>query len=182
MREKLVAIVSARVRTVSVFANPGTPSSNTWPPARRLMSRRSIMYSCPTTRSATWRLTSWIRRASALDEAWVVAMGRESVERRVGDRELHQQTIHAPVRLQLLERLHLEPGQRADLSDGQVAKLDGTELHTHESVHLEAKRFAQPTDLAVLSFGDRDGELPSAAANLLAAHALRFDQAVLQLD
>src|SRR5215211_2858340 len=137
MREKLVEIVSARVRTVSVFARPGTPSRSTWPPVRMLMSSRSIMYSCPTTRSATWRLTSWIRRASALDEAWVVvAMGRESVERRVGDRELHQQTIHAPVRLHFFERFQLGSGERADLADGEVAKLDGTELHTHESVHL----------------------------------------------
>src|SRR5678815_627789 len=119
MREKVVEIVSARVRTVSVFARPGTPSSNTWPPVRMLISNRSIMYSCPTTRSATWRLTSWIRRASALDEAWVVAMGERTVERRVADGELHQQTIHAPVRLHLLERLDLGAGQRPDLADSQ---------------------------------------------------------------
>ena len=59
-------IVSASVRTVSVFARPGTPSSSTWPPVSRLMSSRSIMYSCPTTRRATWR-------ADVLDEAGIGA-------------------------------------------------------------------------------------------------------------
>src|ERR687890_848561 len=56
------------------------------------------------------------------------------------------------------------------------------ELHPHESVHLQAERFAESADLAVLSFGDRDGEIPSAASDLLAAHTLRFHEAVFQLD
>src|SRR5678816_3436492 len=121
MREKVVEIVSARVRTVSVFARPGTPSSNTWPPVRMLMSSRSIMYSCPTTRSATWRLTSWIRRASALDETWVAIWGRESVERRGVTGTLHQRATYAPVRLDPLERLHFGAGERTHLADPEVA-------------------------------------------------------------
>jgi alpha-amylase len=45
MRWNVVWMVSASVRTVSVLASPGTPSSSTCPPVRRLMSSRSTMYS-----------------------------------------------------------------------------------------------------------------------------------------
>ena len=53
IRWNVVWMVSASVRTVSVLARPGTPSSNTCPPVSRLMSNRSTMYSWPTTRLAT---------------------------------------------------------------------------------------------------------------------------------
>ena len=37
-------IVSQSVRTLSVLARPGTPSSSTWPPVSRPIKMRSIMY------------------------------------------------------------------------------------------------------------------------------------------
>ena len=48
MRAKRALIASQRVRTVSVLARPGTPSSRTWPPVRRPIKIRSIMYDWPT--------------------------------------------------------------------------------------------------------------------------------------
>jgi hypothetical protein len=65
MRWKVVRMVSASVRTVSVLASPGTPSSSTCPPVSRPMSSRSTMYSCPTTRRATCRTTPCTSAASA---------------------------------------------------------------------------------------------------------------------
>ena len=53
-REKLPPTTSARVRTASVLATPGTPSSRTWPRASRPTSIRSTIWSWPT----TTRLTS----------------------------------------------------------------------------------------------------------------------------
>ena len=53
-RWKLPPVTSARVRTASVLATPGTPSSSRCPRASRAMSIRSTIASCPT----STRLTS----------------------------------------------------------------------------------------------------------------------------
>ena len=44
MRANLAWMASQSVRTVSVLARPGTPSSRTWPPVSRPMRMRSTMY------------------------------------------------------------------------------------------------------------------------------------------
>src|SRR3954447_21847478 len=49
----------ASVRTVSVLARPGTPSSSTWPPASRATSRRSSIASWPTMTRLTSCSASW---------------------------------------------------------------------------------------------------------------------------
>jgi hypothetical protein len=64
MRLNVVRTVSASVRTVSVFARPGTPSSSTWPPVRSAISRRSTMVCCPTTRSPTCSRMSFVSERS----------------------------------------------------------------------------------------------------------------------
>ena len=48
MRLKLSVSVSARLRTSSVFASPGTPTSRQWPRANRLTSNSRMIASCPT--------------------------------------------------------------------------------------------------------------------------------------
>ena len=67
MRWNVVWIVSASVRTVSVLARPGTPSSSTWPPVSSEISSRSTMYCCPTTRFPTSRSTACTSAMSAED-------------------------------------------------------------------------------------------------------------------
>src|SRR4051812_38533711 len=66
MRLKLPPSTVASVRTVSVLARPGTPSSSTWPPVSSATSRRSSIASWPmTTRLHSYRVASRARRASA---------------------------------------------------------------------------------------------------------------------
>src|SRR6267378_5028381 len=172
MREKLVEIVSASVRTVSVLARPGTPSRSTCPPVSRLMSNRSIMYACPTTRSATWLLTSWIRRASALDEACVATgLPRRSVKsdvcykkstawpgRSAADRRpcIDDRARPSVIRLQLVEGGLLGLCERAHLSGRQIAQLHGPELDTDQSIHFEAEGLTETTHLAVSSLAEGD--------------------------
>src|SRR3954465_14540618 len=108
-----------------------------------------------------------------------------SVNRLIGEsrrRTLHQQLIYAPVRLQLRQRLHLEFGERTDLADRQIAKLDGTEPHTHESVHLEAQRLAETAHFTILSLGDGDRQFPPQPAELLRLELLRSYDTVLELN
>src|SRR5918992_1175732 len=60
---------SASVRTVSVFASPGTPSSSTWPPASSATSSRSSIASWPTiTRLISYSAPSRARRAGSASE------------------------------------------------------------------------------------------------------------------
>src|SRR5580693_3301660 len=49
MRPNCSASPPANARVIKVLAVPGTPSSRMWPPTRRLVSRRSMTSSCPTT-------------------------------------------------------------------------------------------------------------------------------------
>ena len=53
MRENEAWMISARVRTASVLASPGTPSSRMWPPVSSPTSSRSTMASWPTIRRDT---------------------------------------------------------------------------------------------------------------------------------
>ncbi len=53
MRENDAWMISASVRTASVLASPGTPSSRMWPPVSRPTRSRSTMASCPTIRRDT---------------------------------------------------------------------------------------------------------------------------------
>src|SRR5213080_5023322 len=64
MRENAIRRHSATVRTASVFASPGTPSSRTCPPVSSPTSSRSTMTSWPTTRLATSRVIDWLSTAS----------------------------------------------------------------------------------------------------------------------
>ena len=48
MRLKLRSRMRARLLISSVLARPGTPSSSTWPPAKRAISISSITCSWPT--------------------------------------------------------------------------------------------------------------------------------------
>src|ERR1051325_8642278 len=68
MREKLMRRHSATVRTASVFARPGTPSSRMCPPVSSPIISRSTMTSWPTTRLATSRVMVCVSAAS-----WVFA-------------------------------------------------------------------------------------------------------------
>lgn len=76
-------MVLESVEIVSVFANPGTPSSSTCPPVNRPMRSRSIMYCWPTitlsicsNRGAIKALSSRIRSAMArISELDVVVSG-----------------------------------------------------------------------------------------------------------
>ena len=68
MRRNVVATASARVRTVIVFARPGTPSISTCPSASRPTSSRSIMVRWPTmtrptasSSRSTKALSAWMR-------------------------------------------------------------------------------------------------------------------------
>src|SRR3954471_4503906 len=83
--------------------------------------------------------------------------------------------------LETLERELLLLRERPHLSRSKVAKLDGAKAYTHQSVHLEPNRFAQPAHLAVSAFRDGDAQLPAAAPLLLDAHLLRLDEAILEL-
>src|SRR5919202_4413470 len=66
MRRNVPPSTCARVLTVSVLARPGTPSSRTWPPARRATSRRSSIASWPTiTRLISCSAASSASRASS---------------------------------------------------------------------------------------------------------------------
>src|SRR5450432_3264572 len=47
-RANFAWMAAQMVRTVSVFASPGTPSRSTWPPVNRPTRMRSIMYDWPT--------------------------------------------------------------------------------------------------------------------------------------
>ena len=82
-RERRMLAICDGERTVSVFARPGTPSSRQWPPVSRPISTRSIMYSCPTTRSATCPVMvldqARIPRSTTLE--WRPCGISESVER-----------------------------------------------------------------------------------------------------
>src|SRR3954451_9396737 len=65
----------ASVRTVSVLARPGTPSSSTWPPVSSATSTRSSMASWPiTTRLDSYRADSRERRTLAAGSmsSWVM--------------------------------------------------------------------------------------------------------------
>ena len=48
MRENSVSSASAKLRTISVFASPGTPSSKICPPESRPINKREIIASWPT--------------------------------------------------------------------------------------------------------------------------------------
>src|SRR5919198_1808356 len=70
MRVNVPPSTRASVRTVSVLARPGTPSSNTWPPASRLTSSRSSIASWPTmTRLISYSASSSAARGSS---RWMV--------------------------------------------------------------------------------------------------------------
>ena len=87
------------------------------------------MYSCPTTRSATWLLTSWMRRASAVEEACVATI------------LLVKDDLNYPAfALQFLQLDPLAAGQRAHSTRGEIAQCHGAELHSHEPVHLKPER------------------------------------------
>src|SRR5947207_11614966 len=78
MRLKLPPSTCASVRTVSVLARPGTPSSSTWPLARRLTSRRSSIASWPTmTRLISYSASSSAARGSS--RGWVRSSSSNSV-------------------------------------------------------------------------------------------------------
>ena len=57
MRRKSVWIAWASVRTMSVFARPGSPSRRMWPPVKSATRRPSTASFCPTTRLCTASLT-----------------------------------------------------------------------------------------------------------------------------
>ena len=76
-RRKLPPMTSARVRTASVLATPGTPSRSRWPRASRPTSIRSIIRSWPT---STRLISNWVRSrsaaTSAVSKSWVVVIFR----------------------------------------------------------------------------------------------------------
>src|SRR6476646_284444 len=82
MRENEALITSDRVRTASVLARPGTPSSRICPPVRSPTSRRSTMASCPTIRRDTsfniWGTGStsagFLDSLGALIPTWLLGM------------------------------------------------------------------------------------------------------------
>src|SRR2546429_460490 len=74
IRENAMRRHSATVRTASVLASPGTPSSRTCPPVSKPMSRRSTIRSCATTRFATSRAIVWLSTASPVFAARVVIL------------------------------------------------------------------------------------------------------------
>ena len=74
-RWKLPPVTSARVRTASVLATPGTPSSSRCPRASRAISIRSTIASCPT----STRLTSKRARSSRAALRSVVAASISAV-------------------------------------------------------------------------------------------------------
>src|SRR5438132_1461957 len=74
IRENAMRRHSATVRTASVLASPGTPSSRTCPPVSKPMSRRSTIRSCATTRFATSRAIVWLSTASPVFAVRVVIL------------------------------------------------------------------------------------------------------------
>ena len=75
-REKEAWSTSARVRTVSVLASPGTPSSRTWPPVRSPINSRSTMVSCPTIRLRTSPITSATGNGTQSSSSCVMPIAR----------------------------------------------------------------------------------------------------------
>src|SRR5260370_26104429 len=69
MREYLSCRVRAKVRRRVVFPSPGTPSSRTWPEARRQIRTPSTTSSCPTMILAISRRTELSRSTAS----WSVA-------------------------------------------------------------------------------------------------------------
>src|SRR5260370_25832668 len=69
MREYLSCRVRANVRRRVVFPSPGTPSSRTWPEARRQIRTPSTTSSCPTMIFAISRRTALSRSTAS----WSVA-------------------------------------------------------------------------------------------------------------
>src|ERR1019366_3409254 len=180
IRLNVVWIVSASVRTVSVFARPGTPSSRTCPPVRSEMIRRSTIASWPTTRRATWA-----RMASI--SVWSIALCSCLVTSRLEYGMRGADSPHRPTILPLhagdcLQERPLPSREGARTARGKLAELDRPESGPDEAQHVEAERVAQATNLAIASFTDRDRELPRAVADGARLDVLGPDHAVLEPD
>src|ERR1035437_2284683 len=106
----------------------------------------------------------------------------ESVSRLIGELDTTPATDQGSARLQLVQRRLLLLGERPDLSRCKVSQFDGAELHTHKPVHFETDRLAHAPHLAVAPFGEGDGEIPAAAADLVGLDLLRPHHGTLQLD
>src|SRR5207247_5874102 len=92
----------ARVRTRSVLATPGTPSTRAWCPVKMAMSARSIAWSCPMITLPTSPRASLRTSMSAPPSAFIV------------DLHLHQRPADAPVAFDRIGRLLPERFQRRD--------------------------------------------------------------------
>ncbi len=65
-RENLTLMHAASDLTDSVFARPGTPSSNTWPLASRPMTSRSTRYCWPTMTLPSSLNSGWVKALASL--------------------------------------------------------------------------------------------------------------------
>src|SRR6266480_2757994 len=170
MRLNDVLIVSASVRTVSVFASPGTPSRSTCPPVSRLMRRRSTMYSWPTMRRPTCWTTSWTMDASA---AVTVCALTSCSSRSV-------LALSAALR-ERGDDFHLARRQGTRLSRPQRPQLHRPEIRAHESLNLETQCRAQSSYFSRPALGDRDFEIPRPASDATRRDVLRHHEPILQL-
>src|SRR5688572_7477113 len=192
IREKVVLIVSASVRTVSVFASPGTPSRSTCPPVSRLMSSRSTMYSWPTTRRPTCERTFCTSAASAAGET-CVATSRAPFEGvadiacwpfPVQDRDRAKCVeVWLPVGLRhRADEPALARCEPSRLAGRERSELHRPEVRPHEALDAQAERFAEPADLAGASLDDGYLDLPPALAERRRLDQARSHQTILELD
>src|ERR1035437_5098846 len=180
IRLNVVWTVSASVRTVSVFARPGTPSIRTCPPVRSEMIRRSTIASWPTTRRATWARTPSI-------SVWSIALCSSLVTSRLecgmpGADSTPRSTMLPLDARECLQERSLPRRKRARAAGGELGEFDRTESGSDEAQDVEPERVTQAADLAIECLTDRDRELPRAVADRARFGVLGSDDAVRELD
>src|SRR5450631_51244 len=121
MRANLALMAWQSVRTVSVFARPGTPSRSTWPPVSKPMSTRSSMWVWPTTTLPT---SFMIFSTNALSLATSSFNARTSYM--AGELARTNQDVHATNDLERAHRDHA-------VHDDAMGKHGDRDAHTEET-------------------------------------------------
>ena len=148
-------MISARVRTASVLASPGTPSSRMWPPVSSPTRRRSTMASWPTIRRETSfriRCTGSVSAGLSVSFGALTLLAPESRRGKDSGRSAVTDCRRAPAagfsRRPGSSRMALySADSSAGVSGryrpgGQVAQADRAVGEPGQAVHLEPHRLA----------------------------------------
>src|SRR5258706_4456832 len=174
MREKLACRISARVRTASVLASPGTPSRRMCPPVSSPISSRSTIACWPTSRRPTSSITS---RSGSEPGGGVAAGGGGGAAGWVIESLFRGVEMDGTV-----DRAFFLGCQRSPFAHRELAEPDRTVGQPREPVHLEAEGLGPAPHDVLPAFREGDVENAAALHTGTHPHRARHDGPALQHD